>query len=226
MHMLSLILMTTRSFSFVPGEFYHLYNRGVDKRVTFTTPYEYKTFQELLFLANGDKPIDRREIRRQNVCIYDWDRGEPLVAIGVYCLMPNHYHLLVTPLKENGVSQFMNRLGTSYSMYFNKIHDRSGALFQGKFKATMVDSDEYLKYLYSYIHLNPVKLIQSDWKEKGIRDVMRAYEYATSYKFSSLGSYVSGSFDTTLSPSNFPNYFPRTASHKEQLMEWLNYGEI
>ena len=71
-------------------------------------------------------------------------------------------------------------------MYFNRRYNRKGALFEGKFKAKWCDSDEYLKYLYSYIHLNPVKLFQSDWKEQGIQDEDKTYQYASSYKYSSL----------------------------------------
>ena len=88
--------------------------------------------------------------------------------------MPNHFHILVKEKIENGISKFMGKLTTGYSMYFNKRYDRTGSLFQGVFKSVHADSDEYLKYLFAYIHLNPIKLINPEWKENGIKDKNRA----------------------------------------------------
>jgi|AntRauTorckE6833_2_1112554.scaffolds.fasta_scaffold05346_5 putative transposase len=217
--------MTTRSFSFASGEFYHIYNRGVDKRIIYKDLQGYTRFTELLYVANTPKPTDLRVIRRRHENLYEWDRGDPLVAIGAYCLMPNHFHILLTPLQENGVSTFINKLSTSYAMYFNKKHKRSGALFEGKFKAKHVESDEYLKYLFSYIHLNPVKLIQSDWKEKGIKDEGRAYKYVTNFTHSSLMDYQQKSRTEShiLSKNSFPDYFPTVANRKSELISWLKY---
>lgn len=112
-------------------------------------------------------------------------------------------------------------------MYFNKKHDRSGALFEGKFKAKHVDGDEYLKYLFAYIHLNPVSLIQSDWKDSGIHNVDAAYEHARTFPYSSLRSYMhsSGNRSDILNLDKFPEYFANAAEKKDELMDWLRSKE-
>ena len=87
------------------------------------------------------------------------DRGETLVDIGIYCLVPNHFHLLIKEKTENGISEFVKKVATGYSMYFNKKYERTGSLFEGPFKAKRIDTDEYLKYIFSYIHLNRKQII-------------------------------------------------------------------
>ncbi len=216
--------MSTRSFSFANGEFYHVYNRGVDKRTIYKTPKDHYRFLERMYLANGTKRIDIRSIKRNATNLYEWDRGEQLVAIGAYCLMPNHFHILLTPLMEGGVATFMNKLATSYSMYFNKHYERTGTLFEGKFKAQWADTDQYLKYLYAYIHLNPVKLIQSDWRKAGIENMQEAFLFCGRYEYSSLAHYLGAQFgNPILSPSYFPEYFRSPTTHKEELLEWLSF---
>ncbi len=160
--------MGTRKITLTPGEFYHVYNRGVEKRVIFLDRHDYEHFKELLYVMNSTQPVVLRDVRQEVLSPYEHDRGSTLVAIGAYCLMPNHFHVLASPLVEHGLSTFMTKVGTGYSMYFNKKYQRTGTLFEGKFKTQWVDDDTYFKYLYAYIHLNPVKLLQSDWKERGI----------------------------------------------------------
>ena len=217
--------MTTRKIVLSLDEFYHLYNRGVEKRTIFLDSQDHERFIELLFVANTVKPINLRLIRKHEKSIFDFDRGEPIVSIGAYCLMPNHFHILVTSSIENGISLFMNKLSTSYSMYFNKKYNRTGALFEGSFKAKHADSDEYLKYLYSYIHLNPVKLIDSKWKEEGVKDVAKSYDFATSFKYSSLQDYmaIKRKENGILNMSPFPEYFQNQIDIKTELFEWLTF---
>ena len=226
--------MAMRKISLVVNEFYHIYNRGVEKRVIFIDKYDYQRFVELLFLVNTHHAIDLRSIHDEIGSVYDFDRGEPLLAIGAYCLMPNHFHLLVTPIAEDGVSLFMSKLCTSYSMYFNKKYQRNGTLFQGRYKAEWADSDQYLKYLFAYIHLNPVKLIDSTWKEEGIKDAAKAYAFAASFQYSSLSDYLSLRLKTRdvlsmrseakiLNSTKFPNYFQILAQQEKELQEWLTY---
>jgi len=216
--------MTTRSFSFAINEFYHIYNRGVDKRIIYQDAEDYERFTELLYAANTLKPTDLREIKLQNTSVYDWEQDDRLVAIGAYCLMPNHFHILLSPLQEGGISTFMNKLGTSYSMYFNKKYKRRGTLYEGKFKAKHADTDEYLKYLFSYIHLNPIKLIQPDWRKQGVTDHVKAYTHASTFKYSSLLDYLLYRQQSViLEKETFPNYFASAAKQRVELMEWLQY---
>lgn len=224
----TLRIMTTRTFDFVEGEFYHLYNRGVEKRQIFIDDIDRQRFVELLYAANSKKSIDLRAVLKNHHSIFEWDRGEPLVAIGAYCLMPNHFHILITPLVEGGVSTFMGKLGTSYSMYFNRKYKRTGTLFEGKFKAKHATSDEYLKYLFAYIHLNPVKLLQPSWKEEGIVDPAAAYSYVSNYKYSSLADYqqVVRLEQFVIDSVPFPQYFITTEHVMRELMEWLRFREF
>lgn len=110
-------------------------------------------------------------------------------------------------------------------MYFNKKYERTGGLFEGRFKSEHADSDEYLKYLFSYIHLNPIKLIQSDWKENGIISAVAAKRYLQDYTHSSFLDYDNGSRKegSILDKELFPEYFPTTDSFRKEIFEWIAY---
>ncbi len=219
--------MTQRMFIFAHEEFYHLYNRGTDKRTIFKDTADYERFSELLFLSNSSLAVDVRHIRKSYGSIYDFERGDPLVHIGAYCLMPNHLHILLTPAVEQGVQKFMQKVSTGYSMYFNKRFERTGALFEGRFKARHTNSDEYLKYLFAYIHLNPVKLIQSDWKEKGVHEIEKVRKYLHGYTYSSLLDYFNSRKQSIiLNQEKFPKYFMDKKEIDEELLSWLSYREI
>lgn len=220
--------MTTRVVSLVPEEFYHVYNRGTDKRTIFIDEADYRRFIELLFLSNSEYLVKVRDIRRATKSIFEFDRGKQLVAISTYCLMPNHFHILLTPLVDNGISIFMGKLCTSYSMYFNKRYDRTGSLFQGTFKSQHIDSDEYFKYLFSYIHLNPVKLIQTNWKEEGIANVALALQYLDTYAYSSFLDFcdVVREEGSILDPQVFPDYFPKKDSFRKEILEWITFDPM
>jgi len=137
--------------------------------------------------------------------------------------MPNHFHILVTPLVENGVSMFMNKVSTGHSMYFNNKYERTGSLFEGRFKAKHASEDEYLRYLYAYIHLNPVKLIQTNWKDIGIKDKDKALKYLRTYEHSSFQDYrgVRRNENAILDVKNFPDYFPNQNEFEEAITDWF-----
>ncbi|MFA6463591.1 MAG: transposase, partial [Candidatus Paceibacterota bacterium] len=172
-----------RSEVFCVGEYYHIYTRGVEKRLIFRNNYDKKRFQKCLYVFNGTEKIQYDNIK--NLSLQEIKNGEPLVAIGAYCLMDNHLHIFVKEITEGGISKFMGKLLTSYSLYFNKINKRSGVLFQGRFQSKHVSSDRYLKYLFAYIHLNPAKLIDKDWRTHK-RDVKKIFNFLQNYKFSSF----------------------------------------
>ena len=205
--------MSSRKQNFAPGEYYHLYNRGTDKRIIFLDKKDYEHFLSLLYICNTARNIELRDIGR------DFDRGETLVDIGAYCLMPNHFHLLVREKIEHGISKYMLKVMTGYTMYFNKKYKRTGKLYEGVFKSTHLNSDRYLKYIYSYIHLNPAKLKDKNWKEK--RSLGKELiNYVFCYDYSSISEYLSEKY-TILSPQEFPNYFKNPTEHKKELLEWL-----
>ncbi len=220
-----------RKIPFVKGEYYHIYNRGVEKRIIFKTDFDYKRFILLLHVLNTDKNLKIRDLLRSSSFneLLKIKNDNPIVAIGSYCLMPNHFHLLITPLVEGGISKFMLKLETAYSMYFNGKNERSGALFQGVFKSQHLDNDEYLRYIYSYIHLNPAKLKDKNWKENRPKDSRSLKEFIVSYKYSSIGEYINNNF-TIVNISVFPDYRELYKSNKEffkiMIDDWLNYKEI
>jgi len=141
--------------------------------------------------------------------------------------MPNHFHILLKEVKENGISLFMQKLQTAYTMYFNKKYDRSGGLFQGTFKAKFLNKDNYLKYIFAYINLNPISLIDSDWKENGINNLRKAEQYLAEYKYSSYIDLCESKRveNKILSLSGFPNYFEEL-KFKDFIIEWLNLKKL
>jgi len=224
----------SRNVSISPGEFYHLYNRGTEKRDIFSTDEDRGRFIALLYLCNADEPVHIDDIQKSQgrtlrktplELLLDVEREETIVDICAYCLMPNHFHLLVREKLDGNTSRFMQKLMTGYTMYFNKQHERSGALFQGKFKATHADEDRYLKYLVSYIHLNPVKLIEPEWKENGIRDRRSAEKYLRQYRGSSYLDYLGESRieSKILTKEALPNYFSDVRDFKIEIADWLEY---
>lgn len=155
------------------------------------------------------------------------DIGKTLVDIGAYCLMPNHFHLLLHEKTENGISLFMQKLTTAYTMYFNKKYDRSGGLFQGTYKAKHADSDIYLKYLFGYIHLNPVKLIEPTWKEKKIKNRIQAEKFLEKYQYSSYPEYTNKKRKEGVIIQNeaFPDYFDKISDFSEMIRFWLEFND-
>ena len=217
-----------RKVAFVQGEYYHVYNRGIEKRITFSDIIDYKRFVLLLKILNTTENIVVRDLFKNKTYneIISKKIDDPIVAIGAYCLMPNHFHILITPLVKNGVEKYMQKLQTAYTMYFNNKNERSGSLFQGTFKSQHLDTDEYLRYIYSYIHLNPAKLKDKNWKEHGPKNFNSLKEYVLNFKYSSIGEYIGKNFIIT-DPIYFPNYI-KNYKNKEKFFknmvdDWLRY---
>ncbi len=150
------------------------------------------------------------------------EKGERLVDIGAYCLMPNHFHIMAKERKEGGTTLFMRKLMTGYAMYFNKKYERKGSLFEGPFQAKHVEDEAYLNWLFSYIHLNPVKLINPAWKERGITDVAKTKKFMDGYAYSSYHDYFIGNRpeSSILSKSEFPDHFKNLNDVGNIISEW------
>lgn len=217
--------MSQRNTLFSEGEYYHIYNRGNSKQTIFRDLADYGRFQELLYATNSSERVVLKLIKKEDR--FTFARQQPLVAIGAYCLMPNHFHVLVTPSVEGGIQNFVQKLSTAYSMYFNKRYERTGGLFEGRFKSEHAHSDEYLKYLFSYIHLNPLKLIDPHWKEKGLHNIQHAREYLDGYHYSSYDEYrgLVRAENAILSKESFPSYFSSEGSFLAEIEEWLHFKE-
>lgn len=148
---------------YVENAHYHIYNRGVDKRQIFGDTQDYKVFLHLLkyYLSPSIQGLSHPS--SEGSC-YSVKRPRPLTNLSnkvnllAYCLMPNHFHLLIKQISKDGMQKLMLKLSTTYSMYFNKRYGRVGHLFQGNYKAILVKTDNYLMHLSRYIHLNPTSL--------------------------------------------------------------------
>ena len=215
-----------RKIDFSVGEYYHVYSRGTDKRTIFLEQKDYQRFKVLLYICNNIDPVDMCKYFQGGSTLtglFKTKRGETLVDIGVYCLMPNHFHVLIKEKIEGGITKFLMKLLTAYSMYFNKKNSRTGTLFESKFKAKHIDSDEYLKYLFAYIHLNPIKLVDPKWKENGINDRENAKKYLAEYAFSSYLDYqnIERLETKIINREAFPEYFTPKEDFNVFIDEWL-----
>lgn len=223
--------MPSRKVDFCVGEYYHIYNRGNSKQKIFLEDKDKERFLKLLYLCNSKQRIDfNNDIVKRKINAWDFEKGESIVVIGAWVLMPNHFHLYLTPKTEvglpfgNNVTDFMQRVSTSYSKYFNTKYKRVGSLFEGNFKSVHISKDTQAKYLFSYIHLNPVKLIDSKWREQGIKDKRKAIEFLNSYKWSSYLDYMG-----VIRPENkiidridFLDYFETKKDFQDEIFEWIN----
>lgn len=113
-------------------------------------------------------------------------------------LMPNHYHLVVVQKKEGGISTFMNKLRTSFSMYFNKRYERTGPLLCRPFRSKHVSGEEYLRWLFSYVHMNPLSLVDPEWEKQNVTNVSKVSKYLSTFKYSSYYDYFTEERDESL----------------------------
>lgn len=217
--------MSTRNHVLSNDEYYHIYNRGNSKQLIFLDEQDRKVFQNYLYLMNMEKRVVSRDVGEAT---YSYGRDKELVHIGAYCLMPNHFHILLTQKVDQGVSKFMLKLSTAYTMYFNKKYKRSGGLYEGRFKSKHVDNDIYLRYLYSYIHLNPLKLVSQNWKENARYGKFSEINTALTYKFSSVNYYIGNDVieNKILNISSFPDYFMNKETFVKEITSWIKTGDL
>lgn len=167
------------------GEYYHIYNRGVEKRPIFSDGRSKQRLLDTLAYYIAEKPQFRlSQFLKLAVPIRmslaeKMNQQPHLVTIISYVFMPNHIHLLLKQTTDDGISTFMRRVGDSYTKYFNTRFDRVGSLFQGPFKAVRIESDEQLLHTSRYIHLNPLT-----------GNVVRNLKDLFQYPWSSLPEYV------------------------------------
>src|SRR3989344_2453420 len=173
---------------FIPGEIYHVYNRGVEKRNIFVNDRDRERFLFGLKLFNTPKAVNISDF--SEVEPREWILEDELIEILVFVLMPNHFHLLIREKQERGIISFMQKLGTGYTMYFNKKYERVGPLFQGKFKAVLVKDDSHFRYLPHYIHFNPLDMFEPQWRENRIKNVEQCLSFLKSYKWGSYQEYI------------------------------------
>lgn len=210
--------MSIRLNNFVEGEYYHLYNRGNSKQTIFKDAQDHEHF---IYLLNVLNTCSRVRLKRST---FNETVDDPLVSIGAYCLMPNHFHILITQETEKGISTFMQKVSTAYVMYYNRKYKRTGGLFEGKFKSKYITGDTYLQYLFSYIHMNPLKIIDNAWKRKAKHLPKEMFQFLNNYKYSSFNEYFSNEF-FIVNKEAFPEYFPTKESFTKSITTWFNDHE-
>lgn len=202
--------MPGRVTPLVTGEFYHIFNRGSEKRDIFTQPRDYQRFLKTFYYYHflGKKPSFSKFAKSQ-LSSFDPDPNKKLVDITCYCLMPNHFHFLIKQLKDNGISTFISQLSNSYTKYFNTKYKRVGALFQGVFKAVHIETEDQFIHLSRYIHLNPVV----SGLTKDLND----------YKWSSYLEYINGQ-SFYCSPEDILSLYSSTDSYKKFVENQIDYA--
>lgn len=217
--------MATRD-PIVIGEWYHCFNRGVDKRLIFSSDADYQRFLTLLYICNGTVHIrlsDQYDTSLESILKDNTlNRGEPLIELGVYTLMPNHFHLVCKQIHEKGVALFMQKVCTGYTMYFNKKQQRTGSLFSGTFKSKHVSDDRYFKKVVSYVLLNHVELFEPKWKE-GKGDTTQLEEKLKLYPYSSLLDFLGEKRLKGSIVSDISHYYDTKPSLQDLMKEAQEY---
>ena len=230
----------------VNDEIYHVVFRAVGDSVVFNNENDYYRGIFSIYEFNNKKQVSiwhRRQQRKaeklkevvlrsptpqvfavsETAKTLAEEKRDLLVDILAFCFMPNHIHLLVRQLKDNGISQFMQKVGGGYVNYFNKKYDRKGHLFN-QFRAILIKTNEQLENVFVYIHTNPISLIEPGWKEKGIENPEKVIEFLENYKWSSYQDYIN--------KKNFPSITEREfmlkvmggeQGCKEAVKGWITY---
>lgn len=228
------------------GEIYHIILRGIAGQNTFRREKDFLRYSYSLYKFN-DKNVGIRalgEFFQGNALTELVDLAELvekvekeekprdlLIEILGFCLMPNHIHLLVRQLVDNGISLFFQKMG-GYSTYFNKKYQRFGSLFQRPFKAVHIKTHDQLLIVITYIHMNPIDLIESNWKIKGISSPQKVMEFLESYLWSSYPYYLGKENFSWLvdseflkkilkTPKDFRNFVRARVSNKAELKNFL-----
>ena len=212
------------------NEWYHCYSRGVDKRIVCIDEDDYERLLVLLYLCNDEDSNTRiydlelryvrlsRLLERKSII-----HGAPLVEIGAYAFMSNHVHFILKPLSDRGLSRFMQKVFTGYTMYFNKKYERTGSLFSGTYKSKHIDTDTYFKYALQYVLLNPIELFEPRWKT-GHGDLSLIKKQLLSYRYASTSDFFGIKRPEGLIVHNILNeYFDKPPSLNAMLRDAQEY---
>ena len=217
--------MAYRREEFEQDEWYHCYTRSIDKKVVFDTDRDYERFLQALYLCNGTRAIRRGAMYSpSHDRLLSLPRGNRLVSIGAYCLMPNHFHLLLQEITDGGISTFMQKVGTSFSMYFNVKRQHVGNVFIKPFRSKRIDDDAYLRHVVQYIHLNPAELFERDWKSGHVRNMQSLEQNLKTYRYSSLPDYEGTKrLENSILDTEAMSMFDKRPALRDTLIEAAEY---
>ena len=201
--------MPSRIIPYVNDHFYHIYNRGSEKRPIFENQRDYQRFLKTLryYQIEGPKP---RFSRFPSPLVNKLDESKQIVEIIAYCLMPNHFHLLIKQLKDGGITEFVGKLSNSYTKYYNTKNNRVGHLFQGEFKAVIIESDEQLTHVSRYLHLNPY--------------VACLTKEVDQYKWTSYREYIDQGFPGLCSKEEVLSHFKGPQDYQQFVLDQASYA--
>jgi len=228
--------MAQRKIQFANEEIYHVVVRAVNGTNLFRNNQDYLRMIHDLFEFNDTNPalsIFRTNYRsfknnttKQGFVVLTEKpkrKKNLLVEILAFCLMPNHVHLLLKQKQDDGISKFMQKFG-GYALYYNKKYTRKGHLFQDKFQAVRVKTDEQLQTVFVYIHTNPVAIIFPGWKENGIKDFKKAQNFIENYRWSSYPDYLERkNFPSVTNRGFLKKVMGEPKNCKSFVNDWLKY---
>lgn len=214
----------------VAGNIYHVLNRGVDKRKIFLDDKDHFRFIHDLFEFNDIKPANNNlnyyfrnnstDVARPYIKLME--PRELLVEILAFCLMPNHYHLLIRPLFNDGLFRFMKKLNTGYAKYFNEKYKRVGALFEGRYKSIIIKDESHFIHLPYYIHFNPLDLATPEWREGELKDYKKAINFLDNYRWSSHFDYSGKkNFPSVTQREFLMKFFGGSQEYEDSIKKWL-----
>lgn len=221
----------------VVNNVYHVLNRGVDKRKIFLDDGDRFRFIHDLFEFNDVNPINNvahrfkttyNVIARRYVGNNSSNGGgrkprKLLAEILAFCLMPNHYHLMLKAKSEDGITRFVKRLNMGYARYFNEKYKRSGALFEGRYKLVAVTKEAHFIHLPYYIHFNPLDIAAPEWRKRELKNYKRAVKFLENYRWSSHLDYLGKkNFPSLTSRKFLLEFFGGTKEYGRRAKEWLS----
>jgi len=211
------------------GGIYHIYNRGVEKRKVFIDEKDHLRFISDLLEFNDKNPainLNYHTTHKQYLEVR-LPNKEEIVEIFAFCLMPNHFHLILKQKKERGITEFMRKLGTGYTNYFNKRYNRVGSLFQGKFKSIGITTDAHFLHLPYYIHSNPLDLIAPKWRKGEIGNYKKAINFLEQYRWSSYPDYIGKQNFPLITQREFIlSLFHNENEYKKEMLKWLKERSV
>ena len=208
-------------------ELVHVMSRGVDRRKIFQSDKDHLRFISNLQAFNNTKPVENNGyfLFRKSIDIasrYIGKEGEPLVSVHAFCLMPNHYHLLLSPLVDNGIPFFMKKLNIGYVKYFNIKNKREGALFQGRYKSVPITNEAHFIHIPYYIHCNPLDIRMREWRGRKIKSSKEALKFLNSYRWSSHLDYLGKpNFPSVTQRDFLLEYFGGIEGYREAMDKWI-----
>ena len=215
-------------------ELIHTLNRGVDKRIIFLDDQDHFRFIHNLFEFNDQKGVNNLYYRFHKAKSKDFvshyierEQRKLLVDIHAFCLMPNHYHLLLSSRVEKGISKFMTKLNIGYAKYFNEKYQRSGALFEGRYKSVPIKDESHFIHIPYYIHCNPLDLKYPQWRERELKTSQSALNFLDNYRWSSYMDYTGRhNFQSVTNRKLLLKFFGGPEEYSRSLGEWLKSMEV